>query len=92
LLLALVGQPTLTTCLARCHLTGLYPPWWEGRRFEEPGKWYVAGDTGETTRDILQVALYGKIDQPGTGMIPAHLIHHVTRDAHEQIDDVARTW
>ena len=33
------------------HLTGLYPDWWEGRRFDRAVDWWAAGDTGETTRD-----------------------------------------
>jgi phage terminase large subunit-like protein len=61
-----------------CHLTGLYPDWWEGRRFTEPGEWWAAGDTWETTRDILQVSLMGPLDAPRTGMIPTHLIKHHT--------------
>jgi hypothetical protein len=36
------------------HLTGDYPPWWEGRRFDRPISAWAAGKTGETTRDIVQ--------------------------------------
>lgn len=53
------------------HLTGRYPPWWEGRRFDEPIQAWAAGKTKETTRDIVQLELYGQPGQPGTGMIPA---------------------
>src|SRR4029079_9630517 len=28
------------------HLTGDYPPWWEGRRFDSPVDVWAAGDTG----------------------------------------------
>ena len=52
------------------HLTGRYPDWWQGRRFLEPVEWWVAGDTGETTRDIIQAALLGPIGAIGTGLIP----------------------
>lgn len=69
-----------------CHLTGLYPDWWVGRRFSEPGEWWVAGDTGETTRDILQAALWGPLDAPGTGMLPAHLITHRSLDGKGAVD------
>ncbi len=69
------------------HLTGLYPDWWEGRRFEKPVNVWVASDTNQTTRDILQAKLLGGIvpgpkgspDQTtglGTGMIPADTIMH----------------
>src|SRR3954453_10339902 len=39
------------------HLTGLYPDWWEGHRFAAPIAAWAAGDTSETTRDIVQSAL-----------------------------------
>lgn len=56
------------------HLTGLYPHWWEGYRFTKPMKAMVAGDTGVTTRDILQNKLIGDYNDPGTGLVPkSHL-------------------
>lgn len=56
------------------HLTGQYPDWWEGRRFERPIKGWAAGDTSKTVRDIIQAKLLGQAGQHGTGMIPADLI------------------
>lgn len=56
------------------HLTGLYPDWWEGRRFDHPIEAWAAGDTSETTRDIVQAALMGQLGQLGTGLIPADRI------------------
>ena len=56
------------------HLTGLYPAWWEGRRFTQPITAWAVGDTVETTRDIVQSALMGPIGEPGTGLIPAEAI------------------
>ena len=53
------------------HLTGRYPDWWDGRRFDKPTHAWAAGKTLETTRDIVQLELYGQPGQPGTGMIPA---------------------
>lgn len=53
------------------HLTGAYPDWWEGRRFEHPIEAWAAGDTSETTRDIVQHALMGPLGELGTGLIPA---------------------
>lgn len=49
------------------HLTGRYPAWWRGRRFEHPVQWWAAGKTNETTRDIVQRKLFG----PVTGSGPA---------------------
>jgi phage terminase large subunit-like protein len=53
------------------HLTGEYPEWWEGRRFDGPIDSWAAGDTSETTRDIVQLALMGQPGHLGTGLIPA---------------------
>jgi phage terminase large subunit-like protein len=58
------------------HLTGLYPKWWTGKRFDRPIDAWAAGDTKETVRDIIQEKLLGSIskDQVGEGLIPRHLI------------------
>lgn len=52
-----------------CHLTGIYPPWWEGRRFRKPVKVWAAGDTAKTTRDAIQEKMLGPWDNRGTGLI-----------------------
>ena len=54
-----------------CHLTGQYPKWWEGRRYEKEGilAW-ACGDTSKTVRDILQEKLLGSPGNFGTGLIP----------------------
>lgn len=57
------------------HLTGRYPEWWDGRRFDRPIASWVAGDTRTTTRDIIQQAMLGVggeggAGELGTGMIP----------------------
>lgn len=61
------------------HLTGIYPDWWEGKRFDEPIDGWAAGDTSETTRDVIQFALTGvggdgSDGELGSGMIPGDLI------------------
>ena len=54
-----------------CHLTGQYPTWWEGRRYEEkPVLAWACGDTSKTVRDILQEKLLGSPGVFGTGLIP----------------------
>lgn len=52
-----------------CHLTGLYPEWWDGKRFAHPVSAWAAGDTYETTRDILQLTLLGEITYSGSRRI-----------------------
>lgn len=56
-----------------CHLTGWYPDWWEGRTWDRSVGALVAGDTAQSTRDILQTKLLGGLwdsDTWGTGIIP----------------------
>lgn len=59
------------------HLTGLYPDWWTGRRWDRPTRWWAGSKTGEVTRDGVQRLLIGEPKNEsewGTGMIPgAHL-------------------
>lgn len=55
------------------HLTGRYPDWWKGAVFERAPKWWVAGVTGESTRDNPQRILVGPPqirDDWGTGAVP----------------------
>lgn len=67
-----------------CHLTGLYPDWWAGRRFARPISAWAAGKTNETTRDIIQKNLLGQIKRgggkgfDGTGVIPGETIGGIT--------------
>lgn len=56
------------------HATGLYPDWWEGKRFDEPTEGLVAGKSSETTREIIQKELLGMQGHYGTGMIPKECI------------------
>jgi len=61
------------------HLTGWYPAWWEGRRFERPIRAWASGDTGLTVRDIIQFKLLGPTTALGTGLIPAECIERAPR-------------
>ncbi len=79
-----------------CHLTGLYPEWWEGRRFKTPIRAWAAGKTNETTRDIVQktllgdpITVAGRKRFDGTGVIPGHLPGNVTWKA--GVPDLADT-
>lgn len=76
-----VGKTVVGAYETTLHLTGEYPDWWVGRRFHHPVDWWAAGDTGETTRDIVQQELLGPIDHPGLGMIPGNKIVVATRRA-----------
>lgn len=56
------------------HLTGIYPAWWTGRKFDTPIRAWAAGDGAQLVRDTIQKYLCGEptgdeLDL-GTGMIP----------------------
>lgn len=53
-----------------CHLTGIYPKWWKGKRFKTPVNILVAGETGKLVRDSIQKKLMGEFSEIGSGMIP----------------------
>ena len=68
-----------------CHLTGLYPDWWPGRRYDRPTSWWVAGKSYKTTRDILQLTMLGEVlgSGPtkrisGTGVVPGVTIGDIS--------------
>jgi phage terminase large subunit-like protein len=65
-----VGKSVVGAYETTVHLTGEYPDWWRGRRFSEPVDVWAAGDTSETTRDVVQRELMGPKEEMGTGMIP----------------------
>lgn len=68
-----VGKTAIGAYETMLHLTGKYPDWWEGRRFDGPTIIWACGETGENVRDTQQRYLCGTpgIDEDfGTGMIP----------------------
>ena len=67
-----VGKTIAGAFETTCHLTGQYPSWWEGRRFEQPPDGWACGNTSQTTRDVVESVLLGKSN--GQGMIPADAI------------------
>src|ERR1700728_3713149 len=60
------------------HLTGLYPDWWTGKRFDKAVRWLAGSESAELTRKGVQRLLLGPPEneqQWGTGTIPkAHLV------------------
>jgi len=60
------------------HLTGLYPDWWQGKRFDRAVRWLAGSESAELTRKGVQRLLLGPPEnesQWGTGTIPkSHLV------------------
>lgn len=71
-----VGKTQSAACEVVYHLTGNYPEWWEGKRFEKPVLAWTGSPTNETSRDILQAELLGGLgEELGSGWIPKRLLH-----------------
>lgn len=64
---------------AAMHLTGLYPDWWDGVRFNQPTSGWAASITAQGTRDTVQRLLLGKPGDWGTGAIPKALLLETKR-------------
>jgi len=70
-----VGKTLCAGAECAMHLTGLYPEWWTGKRFDSPILLWTGSPTNETSRDIVQKELLGGSgDALGTGWVPKHLI------------------
>lgn len=68
-----LGKTYCGAAEAAIHLTGRYPEWWEGRRWDRPVRAWAGSKTGEVTRDGVQRLLVGEPkneSQFGTGLIP----------------------
>ena len=71
-----VGKTKTAAFEMACHLTGIYPEWWEGKRFDRPVDAWALGVSGEQIRDVIQKELFGDLHDAftGTGMVPKSLI------------------
>jgi phage terminase large subunit-like protein len=67
-----VGKTVAGAFETTCHLTGQYPDWWQGRRFDRPTDGWACGANSQTTRDVVQGVLLGK--STGQGMIPTETV------------------
>lgn len=70
------------------HLTGRYPDWWDGIRFELPVVGWAASLTSQGTRDTVQRLLLGRPGEFGTGSIPGDAIVDIKRATHGVADSV----
>lgn len=76
------GKTMCGAAEAAMHLTGRYPAWWDGKRFDKPVRMWAAGVTNESTRDVVQEKLIGppaRSEEWGTGFVPFDCIGEVSR-------------
>jgi len=67
-----VGKSECGSFEVACHLTGVYPSWWKGKRFDHPVHGWAAGISAELVRDVSQTKLCGRPGSEedfGTGAI-----------------------
>ena len=70
-----VGKTKSAAAEVAFHLTGKYPEWWKGKRFDHPVLVWTGSPTNETSKDIVQKELLGGIGEDvGTGSVPKKLI------------------
>lgn len=80
-----LGKTLCAAAETSMHLTGRYPDWWEGRRWDRPVHGWAGGVTSETTRDVVQRHMLGAPEVAadlGTGWLPAATIVDVVRSRH----------
>lgn len=66
-----VGKTLSAGAEVSMHMTGDYPDWWEGKRFQKPVLVWTGSPTNETSKDIVQRELLGGLGEDlGTGWIP----------------------
>ena len=78
------GKSELGCTIAAYHAVGLYPDWWEGRKYDRPVKIMVAGVDNYHNKHVIQDKLLGSSnwrlkEERGTGMI--HKDHVIEESA-----------
>ncbi|MBM3091602.1 DNA packaging protein [Ensifer sp. T173] len=79
-----LGKTLSGAAEAAMHLTGQYPDWWPGRRWDRPITALAGSESYELTRDGVQRLLIGpplNEEDWGTGYIPKAAILDTTRRA-----------
>ncbi|KQX60646.1 MULTISPECIES: terminase large subunit domain-containing protein [unclassified Ensifer] len=77
-----LGKTLAGAAEAAMHLTGDYPSWWAGRRFDRPITMIGGSESHELTRDGVQRLLVGppmSEEEWGTGYLPKAAISGWTR-------------
>jgi len=65
-----VGKTRSAGAEMACHLTGFYPKWWKGRKWDRATRGWCGSESSEASRDLVQFELLGKEGEHGTGWIP----------------------
>lgn len=69
------------------HATGMYPPWYKGKRIPKQGFYVCGSETNESLREIVQKELFGE-EGRGTGWLPKDSLHTVKARSASGVSDV----
>lgn len=85
-----VGKTLLGAAETAMHLTGQYPEWWRGRRFDKNVLIWVGSISNQTQRDYTQPGLFGPNlgEGLGTGFIPGECLVGKPKPRQAGIGDV----
>ena len=85
-----VGKSFSEAVEMSCHLTGIYPDWFEGHKFDKPILAWAVGITGDSTQKVLQKEIFGTAMGKdaaalGTGALPRKYIDfdNLVKDGHQ---------
>lgn len=81
-----VGKSLAGAYETTAHVTGLYRDWWQGKRYTKPIVNWTAGVDFKSLRESLQLTLFGRRGQEGTGMIPRECLVDVRYSNHDVVD------
>ena len=88
-----VGKTQSAAAEVAMHLTGEYPDWWQGRRFDRPTLCWTGSPTNETSRDIVQTELLGGMGEKlGTGWVPRQYIVGQPKTRQAGVKDVVDSF
>lgn len=72
-----IGKTLAEAECATAWATGVYKPWWEGRKFDHPVLGWICGPSYSVIKTAIQEKLLGEGSDFGTGMIPKSRIKKV---------------
>lgn len=88
-----VGKTQCAAAEVAMHLTGQYPEWWTGKRFDRPTLCWTGSPTNETSKDIVQNELLGGLGEKlGTGWVPRASLVGQPRTRQAGVKDVVEMF
>lgn len=76
-----IGKSYAATFELVCHLTGLYPEWWPGHKFDRAVNCLMLGESWSQiiNPDAIHDLVFGRLIELGTGWIPKDKIFNVQK-------------